>query len=71
MAAEFEDGVIDPDDIAAARRALRCGDLAELVDATEQPLDAGRAWSNLTGAIGRTRLVVPRDPHEAERAFCG
>ena len=38
---------------------LRCGDLAELVDATEQPLDAGRAWSNLTGAIGRTRLVVP------------
>ena len=54
VAAEFEDGVIDPDDIAAARRALRCGDLAELVDATEQPLDAG------------TRLV---ESHRCDRPY--
>jgi arabinofuranosyltransferase len=69
--AEFDDGHADASDIAAARRALRCGALAELVEATSAPFDAGRAWDNLTGAVGRTRLVVPRDPHEAERRFCG
>jgi arabinofuranosyltransferase len=71
VAAEFEDGRIDPADIDAARRALRCGALAELVTATGGPFGAGRAWDNLTGSIGRTRLVVPRDPHEAEQRFCG
>ncbi len=70
VSAEFEDGVIDPTDVAAARRALECGALAELVRATSGPFDASRAWDNLTGAIGRTRLVVPRDPHEAEQHFC-
>jgi len=62
---------IDPSDVAAARRALRCGALAELRSATRDPLDVGRFWSNLTGSIGRTRLVVPRDPKAAERKFCG
>jgi arabinofuranosyltransferase len=58
-------------EVAAARHALRCGALASLREATRDPLDAGRFWSNLTGAIGRTRLVVPRDPIAAERRFCG
>jgi arabinofuranosyltransferase len=62
---------IDPADVAAARHALRCGALASLRDATRDNLDAGRFWSNLTGSIGRTRLVVPRDPKDAERKFCG
>lgn len=70
VSAEFEDGRIDPADVDAARRALRCGALSELVAATTGSLDTSRAWNNLTGAVGRTRLVVPRDPHEAEHRFC-
>jgi hypothetical protein len=31
----------------------------------------GRFWSNLTGAVGRTRLVVPRSPEAAAEKFCG
>jgi arabinofuranosyltransferase len=62
---------IDPTDVAAARRALECGALEELRQATRASLDGGRFVSNLTGAIGRTRLVVPRDPKDAERKFCG
>jgi arabinofuranosyltransferase len=57
--------------IAAARAALQCGELRDLVASTEDPLDLGTFWSNLTGAIGRTRLVVPRDEFAAERDFCG
>jgi hypothetical protein len=62
---------IDPTDVTAARHALECGALEELRQATRASLDAGRFVSNLTGALGRTRLVIPRDPKEAERKFCG
>jgi len=61
----------DPARIAAARRALDCGALAELRHATEAPLSVGRLWSNLSGAVGRTRLTVPRHPEDAAREFCG
>jgi len=57
--------------VNAARAALRCGALRALVASTEGPLDVDRIWTNLTGAIGRTRLTVPRDERAAERAFCG
>jgi hypothetical protein len=57
--------------VDAARAALRCGALKELLDATQAPLTVGRFWSNLTGAVGRTRLVVPSDERVAERTFCG
>ncbi|MGZ8766591.1 MAG: hypothetical protein ACXW2C_12965, partial [Acidimicrobiia bacterium] len=60
----------DREEIDAARRALRCGAVAELERATTAPLTPGRFWSNLTGSIGRTRLVIPRNPFAAERAFC-
>jgi arabinofuranosyltransferase len=59
-----------PGEVAAARHALQCGALAELRDATRAPLGWERFWSNLTGAIGRTRLDVPRDTFAAEREFC-
>src|SRR5690606_20893618 len=36
-----------------------------------EPLTIGRFFRNLTGSIGRTRLVIPDDPLEAERKFCG
>jgi arabinofuranosyltransferase len=57
--------------IAAARRALQCGELAELLASVREPMSAGRFWDNLTGSIARTRLVIPADPIEAERKFCG
>ncbi len=56
--------------VDAARAALRCGALKSLVESTEAPLTLGRFWSNLTGAVGRTRLVVPRGEATAEGAFC-
>jgi arabinofuranosyltransferase len=31
----------------------------------------GRFWSNLTGSVNRTALVVPADPFAAEKTFCG
>jgi arabinofuranosyltransferase len=70
-ASEFRPPPLDPDAVRAARRAIKCGALGEVVDATRDELTLGRFWSNLTGAIGRTRLVVPRDPFAAERKFCG
>jgi len=60
----------DPAKIEAARRALGCGELAELLAAISEPLDAARFWSNLRGAYRRTRLQVPRRPEDAERVFC-
>ena len=68
---DFPAPELKPGEVAAARHALRCGALAELRDATRDPLTASRFWSNLTGAIGRSRLEVPRDPFAAERKFCG
>jgi arabinofuranosyltransferase len=62
---------LDPAKVAAARHALRCGALAEIQRATDEPLTLGRMFSNVTGAVGRTTLVVPRDPRQAERKFCG
>lgn len=56
--------------IHAARHAMSCGELAELLDSVRAPLTAGRFWDNLTGALARTRLVIPADPFEAERQFC-
>ncbi len=64
-------GGYDAAEIAAAQHALQCGALADLLDATSKPLGLERFWANLTGSLGRTRLVVPRDPRAAERKFCG
>ncbi len=60
----------DGAEIDAGRRALRCGAAAALGRATTEPLTPGRFWSNLTGSIGRTRLVIPRNPFRAERELC-
>ena len=68
---DFPAPPLRPGEVAAARHALRCGALAEVRAATRDPLTVDRFWSNLTGAIGRTRLEVPRDPFAAERKFCG
>ena len=60
----------DSAEIDAARRALRCGAAAGLDRATTAPLTVDRFWSNLVGSIGRTRLVIARNPFRAERELC-
>ena len=57
--------------IRAARHAMRCGALAELLEATRSPLSGARFLDNVTGAFARTRLAIPTNPFDAERAFCG
>jgi arabinofuranosyltransferase len=59
-----------PEEIEAARRAMRCGELAELLASVREPLTASRFWANLTGAWRRTRLVIPSDPIAAAAQFC-
>jgi arabinofuranosyltransferase len=58
------------EEVAAARRALGCGAVAELVEATNGPLTWNRFWANLVGSPERTSLRIPTDPVEAERRFC-
>ncbi|WP_409237372.1 hypothetical protein [Streptomyces sp. PA5.6] len=69
-AADVPEG-LDPDRVDAARRALRCGPLAELRAATRAPLTVGRFWRNLTGAVQRTAFRFPNDPVRAEQQVCG
>jgi arabinofuranosyltransferase len=62
---------VRPEVVTAARHVLGCGAIAELLASTRDPLTPRRFWDNLTGAIARTRLVIPADPHAAEQTFCG
>lgn len=57
--------------IRAARHAMTCGELKELLDSVRAPLTAARFWDNLVGAVRRTRIVIPADPVDAEWQFCG
>jgi arabinofuranosyltransferase len=63
-------GEVTPAGLDAAREALACGDLAELIDATQEPMSWGRFGNNLTGARERTAVRVPLDPIEARERFC-
>ncbi|WAL95582.1 hypothetical protein [Streptomyces sp. Je 1-369] len=69
-AAEVPEG-LDPARVDAARRALRCGPLAELRAATRAPLTVGRFWRNVIGSVERTSFRFPNDPVRAERQLCG
>jgi arabinofuranosyltransferase len=62
---------VTPAQVAAARHALDCGDLAEIRHSTREPLTFKRFWDNVTGAWHRTQVTIPPDPFEAERKFCG
>ena len=73
--ADFADLAVATPDISratidAARHAMSCGELAELLASVREPMTAARFWANLTGALRRTRLVIPADPVEAEHQFC-
>lgn len=62
---------LDPAGVAAARRALGCGQLAELRAATRDPMTPDRFWRNITGSWERTSFRFPNDPVLAERELCG
>lgn len=54
-----------PEDILAARKAVQCPEVREMLDSVRAPLTAGRFWDNLTGAFGRSALRYPADPRQA------
>jgi arabinofuranosyltransferase len=57
--------------LAAARKALSCGSLAELDQATQAPLTASRFASNFVHALTLTTFRFSPDPGTAERELCG
>lgn len=61
---------VDPRRVAAARHALTCGPIADLLRAARAPMSLSRFWSNLTSALGRNSLRIPQDPLQAEKKFC-
>jgi arabinofuranosyltransferase len=66
--------VSDPEfreQVAWARAALVCDDIAQLLDSAEAPLSAGRFLTNILRSVEQTRLRIPADPEEAYLRFCG
>ena len=62
-----------PDDrpeVLAARRALTCGPVAELLDAVDGDLSPGQFLSNMWHSFSLTRLEIPADPTVAEQRWC-
>lgn len=64
--------ILDGDErVVDARRALGCGPLRELVDATSGPLSAGRFLANVAFAVRERSLRLPDDPSQAAAEVCG
>ncbi len=57
-------------DIAAAREALVCGDIRELLAATSDAMTPGRFARNIIDAFRLHRMRIPAAPAEAQRRFC-
>ncbi len=62
---------ISPGAIDAARAALRCGELRELIAAITEPLTLRRFWKNLWLSFRLTKLRIPADAVRAQREVCG
>ncbi len=56
--------------VKAARRALACGPLAELQEATRGPLTVHGFFTNLRRAYALQKLRIPPDPFDAEAELC-
>jgi len=56
-----------PGEIDAARRALRCPAVREVLASVREPMGWGRFVDNLTGSVERTGVRYPRDPWLASR----
>lgn len=61
---------LDSERILAAKHALTCKPIAELIAAKTEPLTLSRFWENLIGAPSRTLLRIPPDPVEAVQQHC-
>ncbi|RAL21754.1 hypothetical protein DL240_12955 [Lujinxingia litoralis] len=57
--------------VAAARRALSCGELAELEEAVRGELSVERFFSNMAAAARLHRLKIDPDSWRAAQDFCG
>jgi arabinofuranosyltransferase len=66
-----DSGGISETKVAAARAALGCGDLAELMRAVDDRLSVRRFLSNMVDAPRLTRLRIPASAELAERELCG
>jgi len=69
--ADGDDGGAPAAKVAAARAALGCGDLAELIRAVDEPLSLGRFLRNMAEAPRLTRLRIPSNAEVAEQELCG
>jgi arabinofuranosyltransferase len=56
--------------LAAARKALSCGPLADLDQATQAPLTASRFAANFVHSLTRTTFRFSPDPVTAEQELC-
>ena len=61
---------VDAAGVAAARRALACPPLQELLGAVSDPMTPARFAANLRRAVALQWLRIPEDPARAERALC-
>jgi arabinofuranosyltransferase len=57
-------------DIAAARKALGCGELARLIKATTAPLTLHQFLANIADSPGLTSLSIPNNPRQAVVQLC-
>jgi arabinofuranosyltransferase len=64
-------GAAFQEQVAWARAALRCDDLAGLLASAEEPLSARRFVTNLLRSAEQTWLRIPADPEDAYHRFCG
>jgi arabinofuranosyltransferase len=62
----LDDGTIPAAEIDAARKALACPEVKEMLDSVRAPLTGGRFFDNLTGAFGRSALRYDLDPLKAQ-----
>ena len=65
------DVVAPPEQVAAARAALACGDVAEVLEGISAPLTAGRAADNVVLALTTSDLRLSGDPAAARDELCG
>ncbi|CAA9261531.1 MAG: Possible arabinofuranosyltransferase AftB [uncultured Acidimicrobiales bacterium] len=65
------DVVAAPAEVAAARAALACGDLGDILEGITRPLTPARARSNLGLGLTTSDLRTAADPVAARRELCG
>ncbi|HEV3169706.1 MAG TPA: hypothetical protein VGZ32_05185 [Actinocrinis sp.] len=74
VAADYSTAVsipgISSTQLADARRALGCGEVAQLRDATQAPLTWDRFWGNVADAFTLSRMRIPNNPATAVSEYC-